>query len=165
MCPVITPVLSNVQQPAESSSPICVWYVLLLGYSQTLVHKNVFLPLSWRDGGLMLSNFKLCCCLLSLYSIHEQYVGMVFTHHFRELAIPSLKMVVCSFVSFCVEIPYIHGDLWIITKSCLLEVIVKIYQLWKPLNRTHLHQSHPFLVDIVDGDELINAPLYCYIMK
>ena len=37
--------------------------------------------------------------------------GMVFPHHFRELGIPSLNMVVCSFVSFCVDIPHVHRDL------------------------------------------------------
>jgi len=43
---------------------------------------------------------------------HElEDVGMVFPHHFHELGIPFLNMVVCSFVSFCVDIPHVHGDL------------------------------------------------------
>ena len=28
----------------------------------------------------------------------------------HKLGIPSLIMVVCSFVSFCVDIPYVHGN-------------------------------------------------------
>ena len=47
-----------------------------------------------------------------MLSNHElEDVGMVFPHHFRKLGIPSLNMVVCSFVSFCVNIAHVHGDL------------------------------------------------------
>ena len=46
-----------------------------------------------------------------MFSNHElEDVGMVFPHHFCKLGIPSLNMVVCSFVSFCVEIPHVYGD-------------------------------------------------------
>ena len=46
-----------------------------------------------------------------MLSNHElEDVGMVFPHYFLKLAIPSLNMVVCSFVSFCVDIPRVHGD-------------------------------------------------------
>ena len=43
----------------------------------------------WWDGSIVFSNYEL------------EDVGMVFPHH----------MVVCSFVSFCVDIPHVHGDL------------------------------------------------------
>ena len=47
-----------------------------------------------------------------MFNNHElEDVGMVFPHHFRELGIPSLNMVVCSFVGLCVDIPHVHGDL------------------------------------------------------
>ena len=47
-----------------------------------------------------------------MFSNHElEDVGMVFPHNFRVLGIPSLNMVVCSFVSFCIHIPHVHGDL------------------------------------------------------
>ena len=36
---------------------------------------------------------------------------MVFPYHFREHEILSRNMVVCSFVSSCVEIRHVHGDL------------------------------------------------------
>ena len=52
-----------------------------------------------------------------MFSSHElEDVGMVFPHHLCKLGIPSLNMVVCSFVRFCVNIPRVHGDFWIITK-------------------------------------------------
>ena len=35
---------------------------------------------------------------------------MVFPHHFHKLGIASLNMVVYSFVSFCVDSPYVHVD-------------------------------------------------------
>ena len=39
-----------------------------------------------------------------MLSNHElEDVGMVFLHNVRKFGIPSLNMVVCSFVSFCVE--------------------------------------------------------------
>ena len=45
-----------------------------------------------------------------MFSNHElEDVGMVFSHHFCKLGIPSLNMVVCSFVSFCVDIPHVLG--------------------------------------------------------
>ena len=46
-----------------------------------------------------------------MFSSHElEDVGMVFPHYFHKLGgIPSLIMVVCSFVSFCVDLPYVHG--------------------------------------------------------
>ena len=51
---------------------------------------------------------------------HElEDVGMVFPHNIGKFGIPSPNMVVCSFVSFCVDIPHVHGDLLIITKPCL----------------------------------------------
>ena len=70
-------------------------------------------------------------------------VGMVFPHHFRKLGIPFLNMVVCSFVSFCVEIPRVYGDFLIITKPCLRKVLVKNYHLilLKFLSGTHLYES------------------------
>ena len=86
---------------------------------------------------------------------------MVFPQHFRDLGIPSLDMVVCS-----VDIPHVHGDLCIITKPCLHRVFVKSYQLWKfsqwdtlssKPSTSHGHQ--------LDGDEIVNAPLSCYIVK
>ena len=40
-----------------------------------------------------------------------EFVGMVFPHNFHKFGIPSLNMDVCSFVSFCVDIPHAHGDL------------------------------------------------------
>ena len=47
-----------------------------------------------------------------MLSNHElEDVGMVFSHNFRKFGIPSLNMVVCSFVSFGVDIPHVHGDL------------------------------------------------------
>ena len=46
-----------------------------------------------------------------MFSNHElEDVGRVFPHHFRKLGIPSLNMVVSSFVSFCVDIRHVHGD-------------------------------------------------------
>ena len=46
-----------------------------------------------------------------MFSSHElEDVGMVFHHYFHKLGIPSLIMVVCSFVSFCVDLPYVHGN-------------------------------------------------------
>ena len=46
-----------------------------------------------------------------MFSSHElEDVGMVFPHYFHKLGIPSLIMVVCSFVSFCVDLPYVHGN-------------------------------------------------------
>ena len=46
-----------------------------------------------------------------MFSNHElEDVGMVFPYHFCKLGIPSLNMVVCSFVSFFVDIPHVHGD-------------------------------------------------------
>ena len=51
-----------------------------------------------------------CACIM--LSNHElEDVGMVFPNNFRIFGIPSINMVVCSFVSFCVDIPYVHGDL------------------------------------------------------
>ena len=47
-------------------------------------------------------------CLATMHELED--VGMVFPQHFRKLGIPSLNMVVCSFVSFCVDIPHVHGD-------------------------------------------------------
>ena len=49
-------------------------------------------------GGIMFSNHDL------------EDVEMVFPHYFCKLGIPSLNMVVCSFVRFCVDIPHVHGD-------------------------------------------------------
>ena len=47
----------------------------------------------------------------SCLSNHEpEDVWMVFPYQFHKLGIPSLNMVVCSFVSFCVDIPHVHGD-------------------------------------------------------
>ena len=47
-----------------------------------------------------------------MLSNHElEDVGMVFPQNFRKFEIRSLNMVVCSFVSFCVDIPHVHGDL------------------------------------------------------
>ena len=48
----------------------------------------------WLDGSVMFCNHEL------------EDVKMVFPHQFRKLGIPSLNMLVCSFVSFCVDIPY-----------------------------------------------------------
>ena len=46
-----------------------------------------------------------------MLSNHElEDVVIMFPHHFRKLGIPSLNMVVCSIVSFCVGIPHVHGD-------------------------------------------------------
>ena len=46
-----------------------------------------------------------------MFSNHElEDVRMVFPHHFCKLGIPSLNMVVCSYVRFCVDIPRVHGD-------------------------------------------------------
>ena len=86
-----------------------------------------------------------------MFSNHElEDVEMVFPHHFCKLGIPSLNMVVCSFVRFCVNIPRVHGDFLIITKPCLHKVLVKNYHwtLWKFLSGTHLHQNSPPLMDI-----------------
>ena len=47
--------------------------------------------------------------MLRNYELED--VGMVFPHNFRKFGIPSLNMVVCLFVSFCVDIPNVHGDL------------------------------------------------------
>ena len=46
------------------------------------------------------------------FSNHElEDVGMVFPPPlFCKLGIPSHNMIVCSFVSFCVGIPHVHGD-------------------------------------------------------
>ena len=54
----------------------------------------------WKDGSITFSNQEL------------EDVGMVFPQPFRKLGIPSLNMVVCSFVSFsiCVDIRFVHGD-------------------------------------------------------
>ena len=49
-------------------------------------------------GGIMFSNHEL------------EYVEMVFPHHVCKVGIPSLNMVVCSFVRFCVNIPRVHSD-------------------------------------------------------
>ena len=47
-----------------------------------------------------------------MLSNHElEDVGMVFPHHFREPGISPLNMIVCSFVSFCVDIPHVHSDI------------------------------------------------------
>ena len=86
-----------------------------------------------------------------MFSSHElEDVGMVFPHYFHKLGIPSLIMVVCSFVNLCVDIPYVHGNFVIITKLCLHKVLVKNYHwnLWKFLSGTHLHKSSPPLMDI-----------------
>ena len=53
----------------------------------------------WCDGSIMLSNHEL------------KDVGKVFPHNLRKFGIQSLNMVVCSFVSFCVDIPHVRGDL------------------------------------------------------
>ena len=86
-----------------------------------------------------------------MFSNHElEDVGMVFPHYFHKLGIPSLNMVVCSFVSFCVDLPHVHGDFLIITKPCLHKVLVHNYYLTllKFLSGTHLYQSRPPLMDI-----------------
>ena len=77
-------------------------------------------------------------------------LGTVFRHHFCKLGIPSLNMVVCSFVNFCVDIPHVHGDFLIITKPCLHKVLVNNYHLslLKFLSGTHLYQSCPPIMDI-----------------
>ena len=47
-----------------------------------------------------------------MLSNHElEDVAMVFPHNFRKFGIPFLNMVVCSFVSFCVDIPHVNRDL------------------------------------------------------
>ena len=46
-----------------------------------------------------------------MFSNHElEDVGIVFPHYFGKLGILSLNMAVCSFVRFCVDIPYVLGD-------------------------------------------------------
>ena len=59
---------------------------------------SIILVMCWWDGSIMFSNHEL------------EDVGMVFPHHFCKLGIPSLNMVVRSFVRFCVDIPHVHGD-------------------------------------------------------
>ena len=87
-------------------------------------------------------------CLATMHELED--VGIVFPHHFRKLRLPSLNMVVCSFVSFCVDIPHVHGNFLIITKLCLHKVLVKNYHLTllKFLSGTNLYQIRPPLMDI-----------------
>ena len=59
---------------------------------------SIILAMGSWDGSIMFSNHEL------------EDVGMVFPHNFHNFGIPSLNMVVCSFVSFCVDIPYVHRD-------------------------------------------------------
>ena len=105
-------------------------------------------------GGVMFSNHEL------------EDGGTVFPHHFCKLGIPSLNTVVCSFVSFYVDIPHVHGDLCSITKQCLHKILVRNYHLtsWKFLSETHIKAVHPSWTS-ADGDEIVNAPLSCYIVK
>jgi len=85
--------------------------------------------------------------------------GMVFPHNFRKFGIP-------TFISFYVDIPHVHGHLSIITKPCIHKALVKCYQLWKSLSgsETHFQAVHPLCTQLV-GNEIVNAPLSCYIVK
>ena len=49
--------------------------------------------------------------MLSNHELEDAW--MVFPNNVRKFGIPSLNMLDCSFVSFCVyvDIPYVHGDL------------------------------------------------------
>ena len=100
----------------------------------------------------MLSNHKL------------EDIGMVFPHTFRKFWIPSLNMVVCSFVNFCVDIPYVHGDLWIITKPVSTKYSLTVISCG---NSSVGHTSKPSTPygHQQDGDEIVNVPLSCYIVK
>ena len=78
---------------------------LLIVQSIELLHlsksneSSIILVVWWCDGSIMLSN-------------HEpEDVGLVFPHNFRKFGIPFLNIVVCSFVSFCVDIPRVLGDI------------------------------------------------------
>ena len=82
-----------------------------------------------------------------MFSNHElEDVGMVYPHHFHKLGIPSLNMVVCSFVSFCVDILHVHGDFYIFHQA--MSPQSTHLTLLKFLSGTHLHQSRPPLMDI-----------------
>ena len=47
---------------------------------------------------------------LCLATMNWNMLGWCFPTTFGKLGIPSLNIVVCSFVSFCVDIPHVHGD-------------------------------------------------------
>ena len=86
----------------------------------------------------------------------------MFPHYFRKLGIPSLNMVIWSIVSFCVDIPHVHGDFWIITKLCLHKALIKNYHF----TLLKFYRSHPPLMDTSWMDmKIVNAPLSCYIVK
>ena len=77
---------------------------LLIVQSTELLHlsksneSSFILVMWWCNGGIMFSNHEL------------EEVGMVvFPHNFRKFGIPSLNMVVCSFVSICVDIKALRG--------------------------------------------------------
>ena len=53
-----------------------------------------------------------------MFCNHElEDVKMVFPNQFRKLGIPSLNMVVCSFVSFCVDISYGYMEIFELSPS------------------------------------------------
>ena len=133
----------------KASTFLIVQSIELLHLSKSN-ESSIILVMWWCDGSIMLSNHEL------------EDVGMVFPHNFHKFGIPPLNMVVCSFVSFCVDILHVHGGLWITTKPCLHKALAQSYQLWKFLSGSGTHIPYGYQLD---GNEIVNAPLSCYTMK
>ena len=76
--------------------------LIVLSTELRLSKSNECHQLFLLGGGVMAAS-----CLATM---NWKMLGWHFPHHFCKLGIPSLDMVVCSFVRFCVDIPHVHGD-------------------------------------------------------